>query len=324
VVAIVLLWLTQVFSYLPKAILAAIIFVAVLAIIDTDQASYLWKVNKSEFGLMLLTFIITLGIGPQYGIFISIGLSLLLVLFKSSRPGFAILGRLPGTAVYKSILDFPDAICIPGIVLFQFHSPIYFMNATYLKKKLIYTETLLSRNGTRTEAIIIDAQAITSVDSAGLTIIKDIVEYYNARNTVICFASFTVRSEQALRRAGLQTIIGESNFYPRLHDAIRAALNQELRTATPAPAVDLMPVEEHVDIPEDSAHTSFFGKITSAVKYPKRKTEEKIDHSSDVEDTMAIGGVGGLGSTGPGDSTSSDKSSSADSSESPDHVALDT
>jgi len=319
VVAIVLLSLTQVFSYLPKVILAAIIFVAVLAIIDTDQASYLWKVNKSEFGLMLLTFIITLGIGPQYGIFISIGLSLLLVLFKSSRPGFAILGRLPGTAVYKSILDFPDAICIPGIVLFQFHSPIYFMNATYLKKKLMYTETLLSRNGTRTEAIIIDAQAITSVDSAGLTIIKDIVEYYNARNTVVCFASFTVRSEQALRRAGLHLIIGEKNLFPRLHDAIRAALNKELHTVTPAPAVDIKPAEEHIVIPEDSAHTSFFGKITSAVNYPKRKTEEKLDHSSDGE---ALGGVGGLGGTGPGGS-SSDKSSTDDSSESPD-VALDT
>eukprot|EP01124_Arcella_intermedia_P026790 TRINITY_DN5120_c0_g1_i1.p1 TRINITY_DN5120_c0_g1~~TRINITY_DN5120_c0_g1_i1.p1 ORF type:complete len:901 (-),score=194.52 TRINITY_DN5120_c0_g1_i1:38-2740(-) len=281
VVIVVLLWLTTVFSYLPKAVLASIIFVAVLAIIDSDQAKYLWKVNKSEFGLMLITFIITLGIGPQYGIFLSIFLSLLLVLFKSSRPGFAILGRLPGTAVYRSIIDFPEAICVPGIVLFQYHSPIYFMNATYFKRKLIFMESLLTRH-TKTEVIIIDAQAITSIDSVGLSMIKEVVETFQKRNVTVCFAAITGRAESALERAGIKGIVGEKNFFPRLHDAIRAAMNNELQPPNVAPMENV----EIVELPTlKKKKGSFFGKIS------KKDGKVVIEEAHDDQEEQAGDGT---------------------------------
>jgi MFS superfamily sulfate permease-like transporter len=241
VVAIVLLALTNVFAYLPKAILASIIFVAVLALFDTDQAFYLWKVNKAEWTLMLVTFLVTLGIGPQFGIFISIGLSLSLVLFRSSRPGFAILGRVVGTDVYRSIIDYPEAVCIPGIICFQFQSPVYFMNAAYMRKSLIDAELLLSKN-TPTEAIIIDAQAITYIDSVGLTSFDEIIKYFHERNIVISIANLTGRAELALRRSGLVDRIGEDNLFLRLHDAIRASLANRL-IIPPPPDIDPLAVD---------------------------------------------------------------------------------
>jgi len=269
---------------------------------------------------MLLTFIITLGIGPQYGIFLSIGFSLLLVLFKSSRPGFAILGRLPGTAVYRSIIDHPEAICIPGIILFQFHSPIYFMNANYLKRKLIYTESLLSRH-TKTEVIIVDSQAITTIDSVGLTAIKEIVDNYQENGPVICFASLTGRAEQALERAGYKQLIGEQNFFPRLHDAIHAALSGEIRRQQ-EPSTEPLPTTKKVELPSSSS-TSFFGKIASVVKGKKEYGKED-DMSEDVTGDGGAGGVGLGGDMGPEASESSEKSSSEDSSESSqDQVALE-
>uniref|UniRef100_A0A6B2L0D9 STAS domain-containing protein n=1 Tax=Arcella intermedia TaxID=1963864 RepID=A0A6B2L0D9_9EUKA len=252
VVAIVILSITSLFSHLPKTVLAGIISVAVISLFDIEQAKYLWQVNKSEFGLMMITFFVTLGIGPQFGIFISVVLSLLLVLFRSSRPGFAILGRLPGTAVYRSIVDYPEAICIPGIILFQFHSPIYFMNAIYLKRKLAYTENILSTHH-KTSSIIIDAQAITSVDSVGINVLREIVKTYKEKGIEIFFSALAGRAEKALSRAGLREQIGDDHFFPRLHDAIRFILTNQVIQATQSRAPQTpQPAEKRpflIDIP---------------------------------------------------------------------------
>jgi len=174
-------------------------------------------------------------------VFFSIGLSLSLVLFRSSRPGFAILGRVVGTEVYRSIIDYPDAVCVPGIIIFQFHSPVYFMNAGYMKKSLIDTELLLSKN-TPTEAIIIDAQAVTYVDSVGLAAFDEILKYFHVKNIVITIANLTGRAELALRRSGIVDRIGEDNLFLRLHDAIRASLADRL-SIPPPPDIDPLTID---------------------------------------------------------------------------------
>ena len=71
--------------------------------VDYDEAIYLWKVHKFDFGNWMLAFIGTLFLGVELGLGIAVGISLLLVVFESAYPHTAVLGRLPGTTEYRNV-----------------------------------------------------------------------------------------------------------------------------------------------------------------------------------------------------------------------------
>ncbi|RME20540.1 MAG: sulfate permease, partial [Deltaproteobacteria bacterium] len=108
-VALTLLFLTPWFHDLPKAVLAAIIMSAVFGLIDIAQARHLWRISRPDLGAMVLTFLATLTLGIGQGIVIGLVGSLLWFVWKTSRPHVAILGRLPGSTIYRNIARYPDA-----------------------------------------------------------------------------------------------------------------------------------------------------------------------------------------------------------------------
>ena len=85
-VTITLLFLTPLFYFLPKTILAAIIIVAVFGLVSFKEASFLWRANNLDFWLMISTFIATLFFGIEYGISVGVGLSFVVLIFRTSRP----------------------------------------------------------------------------------------------------------------------------------------------------------------------------------------------------------------------------------------------
>jgi sulfate permease, SulP family len=107
IVAMTLLLFTSLFHYLPKAVLAAIIMTAVIGLIDVAEARRLYRVSRPDLGLLLITFATTLTLGIQTGIFVGILASLAWFVYQANRPHVAVLGRLPGTTVYRNVERFP-------------------------------------------------------------------------------------------------------------------------------------------------------------------------------------------------------------------------
>ena len=99
-----LLFLTQLFYYMPLNVLAAIVIVAALSLVDPHEAVFLWSSSKKEFCLLMLTFSLTAFAALELGIYVSIALCAAEVLFKSTRPKVAVLSDnlvlvyLPGAA----------------------------------------------------------------------------------------------------------------------------------------------------------------------------------------------------------------------------------
>jgi len=108
VVGLTLLFLTPLFYYLPNAVLAAIIMVAVFGLIDLNYPLQLYKNQKDEFILLLVTFFITLGVGIKEGILLGVLSSLILLVYRTSKPHIAVLGRIRNTHYFKNVLRFPD------------------------------------------------------------------------------------------------------------------------------------------------------------------------------------------------------------------------
>jgi len=108
-VGIILLFLTPVFEQMPLATLASIVISGVFGLLDYEEGIYLWNVHKLDFCVWFMSFVGTLFLGAEKGLGIAVALSLLLVTYESAYPHTAVLGKLPGTNVYRNIKQYPKA-----------------------------------------------------------------------------------------------------------------------------------------------------------------------------------------------------------------------
>ena len=136
VVGLTLLFLTPLFYYLPNSVLAAIIMVAVFGLIDLRYPAQLFRSRKDEFMLLVATFVITLTVGIKDGILVGVLLSLLLLVYRTSRPHIAVLGKIKGTNYFKNVLRFPAETEIhDAFLIIRFDAQLFFGNKDYFKKR---------------------------------------------------------------------------------------------------------------------------------------------------------------------------------------------
>jgi sulfate permease, SulP family len=223
VVIATLLVLTPLFHHLPKAVLAAIIMTAVFGLIDVEMVRRLWKVERSELVMLALTFVATLTLGIVEGILAGVIASMLWFVVRQTRPHMAVLGRLPGSHVYRNLARFPDAVASSGVLAVRFDAQFYFGNVDFLERTL---EDLIEAAGERGElihAIVIDASAINRLDSSADAALHELEASLRARGIGLYFAAVKGPVRDMMRRTGLHERVGERGFWLEVHDAVLAA-----------------------------------------------------------------------------------------------------
>ncbi|MBR9650166.1 SulP family inorganic anion transporter [Thalassovita aquimarina] len=126
------LLLTPLLFFLPKATLAATIIVAVLSLVDFSILSRTWKYSKVDFAAVAATIFLTLGFGVEIGVSTGVALSVLLFLYKTSRPHVAEVGLVPGTQHFRNILRH-DVQTHPSVLTLRVDESLYFANARFLE-----------------------------------------------------------------------------------------------------------------------------------------------------------------------------------------------
>ena len=218
-IILTLLFLTPLFYYLPNAVLAAVIIVAVLGLIDHKEAIRLWQNDRPDFWMLLATFIITLTMGIEIGIGAGVVLSLAMVIFRSTRPHVAVLGRVPNSDYYRNIDRFKELDQRPDVLLVRFDGPLYFANLNYFKDKM---EDLIAEKGDTLRLVVLNGDSISHVDSSAVHALEEWIKENQARGIRIHFTSVTGPVRDALRRWGLMDVIGEENFFMSNQRAIDA------------------------------------------------------------------------------------------------------
>jgi SulP family sulfate permease len=216
-VALTLAFFTPSFQYLPKAVLAALVLNAVTSLIDVAQARRLWRIQRSEFWLLLLSFAATLALGAQLGLALGMGASLLWFLIRTTRPHVAVLGRLPGTESYRNVLRFPDAERRDDLLILRVDAQFYFGNVTFLKRSL---EQLL-RERPHARTVILDASGINQLDSSALEALLEIDRQLSSRELRLLFAEVKGPVRDVLERSDwLARLRSERRIFLRVHDAV--------------------------------------------------------------------------------------------------------
>jgi SulP family sulfate permease len=217
-IIVTLLFLTPLFYNLPKAILASVIMVAVFGLIDYKEAIHLWKSNRTDFFLLLVTFIATLTIGIEQGIGIGVILSLAMVIYKTTKPHVAVLANIPGTHFYRNIERFKDELSIhENILIVRFDAQLYFANVSFFKDTL---EDLASEKGKGLKLIIIDGESMNNLDSSGVHAIIEVIEIYTSKNIEIIFTGIKGPVRDAMEKGGIIKKIGFDKFFMSIQEGV--------------------------------------------------------------------------------------------------------
>jgi SulP family sulfate permease len=216
-VIVTLLFLTPLFYFLPKTILAAIIMVAVFGLVNIKEAKFLWRANNLDFWLMLATFLATLFFGIEYGIIIGVGLSIIILIFRTSRPYFTELGSVPKSDFYRNSDRFKDVLIEKDVLVFRFDAQLFYANSDYFRDNL---DQLAEEKGTALKLIVLDGESINRIDSTGVEMLKERIKYYKKRNITFYFAGIKGPVRDVLFRGGILELIEINHFFMRPFGAV--------------------------------------------------------------------------------------------------------
>ena len=217
-VILTLLFLTPLFYYLPKTVLAAIIIVAVFGLVNFKEAIFLWKANHLDFWLLLATFLATLLLGIEFGIIVGVGLSLIVLIFRTSRPYVAELGKVPNSNFYRNKNRFEEVIIESDILIFRFDAQIFYANSSYFRAKLA---EMVHEKGAALKLIVLDAESVNRVDSTGVEMLKERIKYYQKKGITFFFVGVKGPVRDDLFRSGILSIIEINHFFMRVNDAVK-------------------------------------------------------------------------------------------------------
>lgn len=156
-------FLTPLFRFLPQAVLAATIIVAVLSLVDVAAIKRIYSYSKSDFAAMAATILTVLLIGVEAGITAGVSLSLLLFLWRTSRPHMAIVGQVPCTEHFRNV-DRHQVITDPSILSIRVDESLYFANARALEDA-IYDRVADQRT---LKNVILMCPAVNAIDASAL------------------------------------------------------------------------------------------------------------------------------------------------------------
>lgn len=231
-VALALLFLTPLFFFLPKAVLAGIIMTAVFGLIDLKEAKHIWLLSKADFALLATTFLATLTLGIELGIGIGVIASLGWFIMANSTPHVAVLGRLPSTAIYRNVERYPEAIRMDGVVALRIDGPLFFANTTFLTNTIM---TLVDENPEPASSVVLDAAAIGSVDASGAATLVDLAQTLKSRDIQLWLCTVRGPVRDALEAAGLYHLLPKNRLVDQVQEAMdRTATTLVISFPTPA------------------------------------------------------------------------------------------
>ena len=156
-------FLTPLFRFLPQAVLAATIIVAVLSLVDIASIKRTYGYSKSDFAAMAATILTVLLVGVEAGITAGVSLSLLLFLWRTSRPHMAIVGQVPGTEHFRNV-DRHQVITDPSILSIRVDESLYFANARALEDAIY--DRIAAQSSVKN--VILLCSAVNAIDASAL------------------------------------------------------------------------------------------------------------------------------------------------------------
>ncbi|MCC4274964.1 SulP family inorganic anion transporter [Marinomonas communis] len=170
-ILLTLSFLTGAFYYLPKAVLAATIIVAVVQLIDLKGFIEVWRYSKQDASALIATFFVVLLVGVEAGIITGVSLSLLLFLWHASHPHIAVVGRVAGTEHFRNVERF-QVETTNDLLTIRIDESLFFANARVLEDRI----TQLIAKNKEVKDVVLMCTAVNMIDASALESLEMICE----------------------------------------------------------------------------------------------------------------------------------------------------
>ena len=222
-IVIALLFLTPLIYFLPKAILASIIMVAVYGLIDFKEVKHLWHSDKQDFVMLMVTFFATLILGVEQGIGVGVVLSLAMVLFKTTRPHTASLAKVPNSHFYRNTERFSELEERDDLLIYRFDAQLFFANIDFFVTKF---HEYIAAQKDHLRLVIIDGESINNVDSSAIHALLDIHDDLVKQNIELAFTGIKGPVRDAFNKSKFDEKVGKAHFFMSIQEAVDCYDNQ--------------------------------------------------------------------------------------------------
>jgi sulfate permease, SulP family len=212
-ILLILLYLTDPISYLPKTVLGAVIIAAAIGLVDPKAWRALWTTDRVEVTIAAVTAAGVVAVGVLEALVFAVGLSIVDVVRRSARPHDAVLGWVENLGRYGDVAVHRSARVTPGVVVYRLDDRLFFANASYVKGRVL--EAVRGAPGA-THSVVFDAEAVTHVDATGLAALEDLVQRLRKEGIELSVARAKTPLTARLAEFGLSGI--------PLHPTVRAAV----------------------------------------------------------------------------------------------------
>ncbi len=218
-VILTLLFLTPLFTNLPETILAALILHALWHIVASRKLKSTRLVSRPEFMLGLLTFAGVILIGVLEGMLIGLVSSILLIVYRSSRPHLSRLGKVPDApGAYSDITRHPENLPVPGVCIVRLNTPMYYANALTVRDGIMQ---LIKETTPPPEVVLFDAVVQDSMDITTSNMLKSLITRLGKQGITTYFAEVQDPALEFSAKTGLLDLIGADHLFTTVDAAVQ-------------------------------------------------------------------------------------------------------
>jgi sulfate permease, SulP family len=218
-VFVVLAALTSPLQYLPRCVLAAIVFTIAIGMVDVATLRAMRRESPGELKLAVVTAAAVAIIGVEQGVLLAITLSLLRHVRQSYRPHTAVLQFDPARG-WMSLPAIPGHQTEPGVILYRFGADLFYANATRFADE---ARALVEGAPQPVRWLVIEADAITNLDYTAARVVLMLVKELARRKVAIAFARVSASLRADMDRHGVTAALGADKIFASRHEALIAA-----------------------------------------------------------------------------------------------------
>lgn len=217
---LLVLWVaTAPLQYLPRCVLASIVFTIAVGMIDVRRLRGIRRESPGEYYLAIATAATVVALGVEQGILLAIALSLFRHVRHSYRPHTMILAP-DATGRWFPIPATPGTVTEPGIIVYRFGADLFYANQNRFVDEV---RALVAHAPTPIQCFIVDAAAITDIDYSASQSLLELLEELERRKISMVFGRVNYYLRSDMDRHGITAVIGEGRIFPTLHEAIAVA-----------------------------------------------------------------------------------------------------
>jgi high affinity sulfate transporter 1 len=223
-VILTLVLLMPLFQNLPIATLSAVVIQAISGLVNPGYFRRLYRTSRPEFWYSVVTFLGELVLGTLPGLAVGVVMSLLVIIRRVTRPGTAVIGRMPDKETYRNVTFYSEAQTVAGLLIFRFDSALFFSNAEYFQTEVLRH---IDEAEEPVQRVLVNGETLNDIDTTG---VDQLIKLHGELERVgieLAFAEVRDPVRDMMRRAGGEEVIGAESFYGSVDEGVRAFLDRE-------------------------------------------------------------------------------------------------